>query len=46
LRNNNYTFPIEQKLFHVFVKMTGQKTQGDVIRRDQTSGVTPHAPAT
>ncbi len=46
LRNQNYTFPIEQKLFHVFVKMTGQKTQVNAMRRDQTSGVTPNAPAT
>jgi radical SAM superfamily enzyme YgiQ (UPF0313 family) len=46
LRNQNYTFPIEQKLFHVYVKLTGQKTQEDVIKRDATSGVTPHAPAT
>ena len=37
--------PIEQKLFHVFVRMTGQKTQEDMIQVDQTSGVTPHAPA-
>ena len=45
LRKNNYTFPLEQKLFHVYVKLTGHRTQGDVLKRDATSGVTPHAPA-
>jgi radical SAM superfamily enzyme YgiQ (UPF0313 family) len=45
LKHNNYSAPIEQKLFHVFVRMTGQKTQEDMIQVDQTSGVTPHAPA-
>jgi len=44
LKNQNYRFPVEQKLFHVYVKLTGQKTQADVIRRDTTSGVTPNAP--
>ena len=44
LKNQNYAFPIEQKLFHVLVKMTGHKTQGQIVRRDTTSGVTPHAP--
>jgi len=45
LRRHNYAFPIEQKLFHVYVKLTGQ-TQEDKIKKDLTSGVTPHAPAT
>jgi hypothetical protein len=44
LKNQNYRFPLEQKLFHVYVKLTGQKTQDDVIKRDVTSGVTPNAP--
>ena len=44
LRRHNYTFPIEQKLFHLFVKLTGQ-TQEQKIKHDMTSGVTPHAPA-
>ena len=43
LRKNNYTFPIEQKLFHLYVKFTGQ-TQADLLKKDMTSGVTPHAP--
>jgi radical SAM superfamily enzyme YgiQ (UPF0313 family) len=44
LRKQNYAFPIEQKLFHAYVKLSGQKTQADVLKRDMTSGVTPHAP--
>ena len=43
LKNDNYTFPVEQKLFHWYVKLTGQ-AQGEVSTKDQTSGVTPHAP--
>ena len=45
LKHRNYAFPIEQKLFHVYVRLSGYKTQEDVVRRDTTSGVTPHAPA-
>jgi radical SAM superfamily enzyme YgiQ (UPF0313 family) len=44
LKNKNYAFPIEWKLFHWYVKLTGQ-TQAEKVRRDMTSGVTPHAPA-
>jgi radical SAM superfamily enzyme YgiQ (UPF0313 family) len=44
LKHQNYTFPIEQKLFHVYVRMTGHRTQEDMARKDMTSGVTPHAP--
>lgn len=44
LKNKNYAFPIEWKLFHWYVKLTGQ-TQAEKIKRDMTSGVTPHAPA-
>ena len=43
LRKHNYAFPLEQKLFHLFVKLTRQ-TQEQKIKADQTSGVTPHAP--
>lgn len=43
LKHQNYTFPIEQKLFHAYVKLTGQ-TQQARIEKDKTSGVTPHAP--
>ena len=43
LRSGNYTFPIEQKLFDVFVKATGS-TQAAAIEHDRTSGVTPSAP--
>jgi len=45
LRNNNYTFPLEQKLFHVYVRLSGHHTQGERARSDTTSGVTPHAPS-
>ena len=42
LKHGIYTFPIEQKLFDVYVRMTGQ-TQTDQIELDRTSGITPHA---
>ncbi|MEM7310894.1 MAG: radical SAM protein [Planctomycetota bacterium] len=42
LKNGVYTFPIEQKLFDLYVRLTGQ-TQEDQIQLDRTSGVTPHA---
>jgi len=45
LKNNNFSFPLEQKLFHVFVRLSGYKTQAEVLKIDRTSGVTPHAPA-
>jgi radical SAM superfamily enzyme YgiQ (UPF0313 family) len=41
LARGEYRFPIEQKLFDVYVKMTGQ-TQADAIQIDRTSGVTPN----
>ena len=44
LKNMNYRFPVEQKLFHWYVKATNQ-TQQEKIKKDMTSGVTPHAPA-
>jgi radical SAM superfamily enzyme YgiQ (UPF0313 family) len=44
LRSNNYAFPLEQKLFHVYVQMTGRRTQNDMLKKDMTPGVTPHAP--
>ena len=46
LRTDNYTFPIEHKLFHVFVKLTG-RTRDKVLgtdKVDKTPGVTPSAP--
>jgi|688.fasta_scaffold03405_23 radical SAM superfamily enzyme YgiQ (UPF0313 family) len=46
LKNANYTFPIEQKLFHVYVRLSGHRTEAGAVRKDQTSGVTPHAPTT
>jgi radical SAM superfamily enzyme YgiQ (UPF0313 family) len=46
LKHKNYTFPVEQKLFHIYVRLTGQKTQAEMLRKDMTSGVTPNAPAT
>jgi radical SAM superfamily enzyme YgiQ (UPF0313 family) len=42
LKNGIYTFPIEQKLFDLYVRLTGQ-TQQEKIQLDRTSGVTPHA---
>ena len=45
LKHNEFRFPLEQKLFHAYVRITGTRTQEDVLRVDQTSGVTPHAPA-
>lgn len=45
LKKHNYAFPVEQKLYHMFVRVSGHKTQEDMLKRDQTSGVTPHAPA-
>ena len=44
LKNMNYRFPVEQKLFHWYVKLTG-KPRAERVERDTTSGVTPHAPA-
>ena len=44
LKHNRYEFPIEHKLFHMYVKLTGQRTQGDVLQLDKTPGVTPSAP--
>ena len=41
LKKGVYTFPIEQKLFDIYVRLTGQ-TQQDAIAVDRTSGVTPH----
>ncbi len=43
LKNKNYNFPVEWKLFHWYVKLMGL-TQEEKIKRDMTSGVTPHAP--
>ena len=41
LRNSEYRLPVEQKLFDLYVRMTGQ-TQKDQIELDRTSGVTPN----
>lgn len=41
LRNGNYRLPVEQKLFDLYVRMTGQ-TQKDAIELDRTAGVTPN----
>ncbi|MCP5022087.1 MAG: B12-binding domain-containing radical SAM protein [bacterium] len=46
LRNNSYTFPIEHKLFHAYVKLTKQDEKNMVDQKlDRTPGVTPSAPA-
>jgi radical SAM superfamily enzyme YgiQ (UPF0313 family) len=44
LKHGNYRFPVEQKLWHWYVKLTGQ-TSEKALKKDMTSGVTPHAPA-
>ncbi|HRV81811.1 MAG TPA: hypothetical protein P5218_10260, partial [Planctomycetota bacterium] len=49
LRNNRYSFPLEHKLFHAYVKVTGQDqkhilNQGTDENLDRTPGVTPNAP--
>ena len=44
LRSQNFSFPVEHKLFHLYVKMMGYRTQADMLQLDQTSGVTPNAP--
>ena len=47
LRTGNYGFPLEHKLFHLYVKLTHQ-TKDDVLTDeslDRTPGVTPSAPA-
>ncbi|MFT5051277.1 MAG: anaerobic magnesium-protoporphyrin IX monomethyl ester cyclase [Chlamydiales bacterium] len=46
LKRSNYTFPIEHKLFHMYVRLTRQ-TKTDVLAEpqlDRTPGVTPSAP--
>jgi radical SAM superfamily enzyme YgiQ (UPF0313 family) len=40
LKNNKYSLPVEQKMFDLYVKLTGQ-TQKDLANIDRTSGVTP-----
>jgi radical SAM superfamily enzyme YgiQ (UPF0313 family) len=49
LKSGNYTFPIEHKLFHAFVRMTRQDQRhilntGTDENLDRTPGVTPSAP--
>jgi len=49
LRKNSYSFPIEHKLFHAYVKVTGQDkkhilNQNTDENLDRTPGVTPNAP--
>ncbi len=44
LKNANYSFPFEQKLFHLYTKSRANKNNARNIEIDRTSGVTPHAP--
>jgi hypothetical protein len=48
LRNNNYSVPIEGRLFHAYVKTTGQNLKANTAESgqelDRTPGVTPSAP--
>jgi radical SAM superfamily enzyme YgiQ (UPF0313 family) len=43
LERGIYDFPVEQKLYHLYVKLLG--TKPGRVEEDATSGVTPHAPA-
>jgi anaerobic magnesium-protoporphyrin IX monomethyl ester cyclase len=47
LQRGNYTFPLEHKLFHMYVKMTRQSKEdvlANSVQLDRTPGVTPSAP--
>ena len=44
LKNANYSFPFEQKLFHLYTKSRTRTANARNIEIDRTSGVTPHAP--
>ncbi len=46
LKSGNYAFPIEHKLFHMYVKMTRQTQEAVLhdVKLDRTPGVTPSAP--
>jgi len=37
LRNNNFNFPLEQKLFHTFVRLSGSRTQENTVGTDASS---------
>jgi radical SAM superfamily enzyme YgiQ (UPF0313 family) len=41
LKTGNYGFPLEQKLFDLWVRMAG-RSEKDAIEHDRTAGVTPH----
>ncbi len=43
LRTNNFAFPLEQRLFHAFVQLSGKKTQGDIVNASRSSDATPSA---
>lgn len=45
LNESNDVFPVEQVLYPVFVRVSRHKTQADMLKRDQTSGATPHSHA-
>lgn len=44
LKSGNYSFPIEQKLFHLYSKSRKKRAGARAYEVDRTSGVTPHAP--
>ena len=35
LRTNNFSFPVEQKLFHTYVKLSGSRTQENTLGTDR-----------
>ena len=46
LKTGRYGFPVEHKIFHMYVRLTrGQEGLAQGPRLDKTSGVTPNAPA-
>ena len=47
LKTGNYRFPLEHRLFHMYVRLTKQRRRdlAGTVQLDRTSGVTPNAPA-
>ena len=45
LRTNRFDFPLEQKLFHSFVRLSGNRTQQDMLDAGKANTASPSAPA-
>ncbi len=45
LKHNNFNLTIEQKLFHLYVKWTGQRTVEDVLSASSKSTGVPSSPS-